>query len=100
MRKAKLTAPPESEPRAEHPHRCTAGHRWQHDGPAATTCRLPIYDAVSGDLPFVGPEECPVCSGRDDLLVRQRHVHYCNICDGDWAHRSEEHTSELQSRGH
>src|SRR5262245_15204293 len=86
MRKAKLTAPPESEPRAEHPHRCTAGHRWQHDGPAATTCRLPIYDAVSGDLPFVGPEECPVCSGRDDLLVRQRHTHYCNICDGDWAH--------------
>ena len=22
-------------PRAEHPHRCTAGHRWQHDGPTA-----------------------------------------------------------------
>ena len=84
--KAKPIAPLELEPRAEHPHRCTAGHRWQHDGPAATTCALPIYDAVSGDLPFVRPEDCPLCSGRNDLLVRKRHTHYCNICDGDWEH--------------
>src|SRR5262249_8354815 len=84
--KAKLIAPRELEPRAEHPHRCTAGHRWQHDGPAATTCRLPSYDPVSGDLPYVERLDCPLCSGRNDLLVRKRHTHYCNICDRDWEH--------------
>ena len=83
----KLIAPSELEPpRAEHPHRCTAGHRWQHGGPAATTCGIPSYDAISGDLPFVGPEDCPVCCGRNDLLVRELHSHYCNMCDGDWEH--------------
>jgi hypothetical protein len=84
--KTKLVAPQEVEPRAEHPHRCTAGHRWQHDGPSATTCGLPTYDQISGDLPFVGHEDCPVCCGRSDLLVRERHSHYCNMCDGDWQH--------------
>src|SRR5207249_853378 len=29
---------------------------------------------------------CPVCSGRSDLLIREPHSHYCNICDGDWSH--------------
>ena len=84
--KTKLVAPLELEPRADHPHRCTAGHRWQHDGPSATTCGLPTYDQISGDLPFVDPEDCPVCCGRSDLLVRERHSHYCNMCDGDWQH--------------
>jgi len=84
--KAKVTAPREVEPRAEHPHRCTAGHRWQHDGPSATTCTIPSYDPVSGDLPFVGPEDCPLCCGRPDLLIRGLHAHYCNMCDGDWTH--------------
>ena len=84
--KTNLVAPLELEPRAEHPHRCTAGHRWQHGGPSATTCGLPAYDQISGDLPFVGPEDCPVCCGRSDLLVRERHSHYCNMCDGDWQH--------------
>ncbi len=84
--RTKLVAPLEVEPRAEHPHRCKAGHRWQHGGPAATTCRIPSYDPISGDLPFVGPEDCPVCSGRSDLLIREPHSHYCNICDGDWSH--------------
>src|SRR5262252_3670692 len=84
--KAKLTAPREVEPRADHPHRCTVGHRWQHDGPSATTCTIPSYDPVLGDLPFVGPEDCPLCSGRPDLLIRGLHSHYCNMCDGDWMH--------------
>ena len=84
--KSKLTSPPEVEPRAEHPHRCTAGHRWQHGGPTASTCGIPSYDPISGDLPFVGPEDCPVCCGRSDLLVRELHSHYCNLCDGDWKH--------------
>jgi hypothetical protein len=84
--RTKVVAPRELEPRAEHPHRCTAGHRWQHDGPAATTCGIPSYDPISGDLPFVGPEDCPVCCGRSDLLVRELHSHYCNLCDGDWKH--------------
>jgi hypothetical protein len=79
-------APPDLAPRAEHPHRCTAGHRWQHDGPTAITCNIPTYDRVSGDLPFVSPADCPVCSGRNDLLIRELHTHYCNMCDGEWDH--------------
>jgi hypothetical protein len=75
-----------SEPRPEHPHRCTAGHRWQHTGPAAMQCAIPAYDPVTGDLPFVPAAECPVCCGRQDLLVRELHPHYCNLCDGDWDH--------------
>jgi hypothetical protein len=79
-------APTDLTPRAEHPHRCTAGHRWQHDGPTAVTCEIPTYDRVSGDLPFVSPAECPVCCGRSDLLIRELHTHYCNMCDGEWEH--------------
>ena len=79
-------APTDVTPRAEHPHRCTAGHRWQHDGPTAVTCDIPTYDRVSGDLPFVGSADCPVCCGRNDLLVRELHSHYCNMCDGEWDH--------------
>ena len=79
-------APTDQTPRAEHPHRCTAGHRWQHDGPTAVTCKIPTYDRVSGDLPFVSPADCPVCSGRSDLLIRELHTHYCNMCDGEWEH--------------
>jgi len=79
-------APSNLMPRAEHPHRCTAGHRWQHDGPTAVSCTIPTYDRVSGDLPFVSPADCPVCSGRSDLLVRELHTHYCNMCDGEWQH--------------
>jgi hypothetical protein len=79
-------APLDLTPRAEHPHRCTAGHRWQHDGPTAVTCEIPPYDRVSGDLPFVSPADCPVCCGRSDLLIRELHTHYCNMCDGEWDH--------------
>jgi len=68
-----------------HPHRCRAGHRWQHADPTAVGCALPTYDST-GNLPGVGPEDCPVCSGRDDVLVRAAHVHYCTLCDGDWIH--------------
>jgi hypothetical protein len=75
-----------SEPRPEHPHRCTAGHRWQHTGPAALQCVIVAYDPVTGDLPYIPASECPVCCGRQDLLVRELHPHYCNLCDGDWDH--------------
>ena len=68
-----------------HPHRCQAGHRWQHAGPTAVTCALPAFDGT-GDLPLVSPQDCAVCCGRDDVLVREIHTHYCNMCDGDWDH--------------
>jgi hypothetical protein len=68
-----------------HPHRCQAGHRWQHAGPTAATCAIPAFDGT-GDLPVVSPQDCAVCCGRDDVLVRGAHTHYCNICDGDWDH--------------
>jgi hypothetical protein len=74
------------EARVEHPHRCTAGHRWQHTGAPAAKCEVPAYDPVTGDLPFVTAADCPVCCGQQDLLVRELHPHYCNLCDGDWDH--------------
>jgi S1-C subfamily serine protease len=69
-----------------HPHRCRRGHRWHHAGPTAVTCEIPSYDAASGDLPYIPPEDCPLCMGREDVLVRDSHRHHCTICDGDWAH--------------
>ncbi len=84
-----LLAPSDVEPRAEHPHRCKAGHRWQHTGSTAVTCGIPAHDLISGDLPIVGSEACPVCCGRKDLLVRELHAHYCNMCDGDWEHEGQ-----------
>ena len=71
---------------AEHPHRCREGHRWQHTGSTAATCEIPVHDAESGDLTFVGAPDCPLCSGREDLLIRDLHSHYCNTCAGDWDH--------------
>ena len=67
-----------------HPHRCCEGHRWQHTGPTAVTCEIPL--AESGDLTLVSAGDCPLCSGREDLLTRDLHSHYCNTCSGDWDH--------------
>jgi hypothetical protein len=49
-------------------------------------CEILAYDPVTGDLPLVPKSACPVCSGRQDLLVRALHPHYCNLCEGDWDH--------------
>ena len=70
---------------AEHPHRCRAGHRWEHTGPTAEGC--PIGRSPSHpDLPNTSPQDCPLCSGREDLLLRASHAHHCAVCDGDWEH--------------
>jgi len=71
---------------AEHPHRCREGHRWQHAGPTALVCEIPVHDSETGDLTLVSEGDCPVCSGREDLLVREPHSHYCNTCAGEWDH--------------
>jgi len=71
---------------AEHPHRCREGHCWQHAGPSAVTCEIPVYDSETNDLTIVSAQDCPVCSGREDLLVRDLHSHYCNTCAGEWDH--------------
>src|SRR6267142_1420740 len=76
---------PMSERGGEHPHRCQEGHRWQHTGPTALTCEIP-HEAASGELSLVGFRECPLCSGREEVLVRDLHSHYCNMCEGDWDH--------------
>ena len=93
MRRVKVFGVPASDPvpvelgpRLEHPHRCAAGHRWQHTGPSAAACQIPTYDQVLGNLPIVTAAECPVCCGRTDLLTRELHAHYCNMCDGEWDH--------------
>ena len=75
-----------SEQDTGHPHRCREGHRWQHTGPTAAACEIPAHDAELGGLPLVSSRDCPVCSGREELLTRDLHSHYCNICEGDWDH--------------
>ena len=69
-----------------HPHRCAAGHRWQHTGPTALTCEIPAHDPESGNLPDAPSTACPRCSGREDLLIQESHSHCCPICEGDWQH--------------
>ncbi len=71
---------------AGHPHRCREGHRWQHAGPTAATCEIPVHDSETDELAIVGAQDCPVCSGREDQLVRELHTHYCNTCAGEWDH--------------
>jgi hypothetical protein len=69
-----------------HPHRCREGHRWQHMGPTAAVCKIAVDDSYTGDLPLVSAPDCPLCSRREDLLKRDLHTHYCNICEGSWDH--------------
>ena len=69
-----------------HPHRCREGHRWQHAGPTALACEIPVHDSETGDLTLVSGQDCPLCSGREDLLIRDLHSHYCNTCSGEWDH--------------
>jgi S1-C subfamily serine protease len=69
-----------------HPHRCREGHRWQHTGPTAVTCKIHVDDSYAGGLPLVSVLDCPLCSGREELLKRGLHTHHCNICEGDWDH--------------
>lgn len=71
----------------EHPHRCRAGHQWHHAGPTADVCPLPTGYAESGDPLCVGTDECPLCSGRDELLRRGPHEHQCPVCLGSWRHQ-------------
>jgi len=61
------------------------GHRWQHTGPTALTCEISPRSRL-GELSLVGFRECPLCSGREEVLVRDLHSHYCNMCEGDWDH--------------
>ena len=74
-----------SEGEEGHPHRCRAGHRWQHTGPTAEECPLGRVSSHS-DLPDTRPQDCPLCTGREDLLLRPRHAHHCVLCEGDWEH--------------
>ena len=69
-----------------HPHRCTEGHHWQHTGPTAATCAIPKHQPESGNLPYVDSQDCPLCSGREELLIRGSHSHHCPVCEGDWTH--------------
>jgi len=73
----------------EHVHPCRAGHRWHHAGPTASTCQLQRYDQDSGDLAYISPHDCPLCTGRDDLLIRGTHSHHCVPCEGNWTHEGK-----------
>ena len=68
-----------------HPHRCREGHTWQHTGPSARTCRIQErVTAVWGRA--ISPEDCPLCTGSKEVLLRGRHAHRCPLCDGPWMH--------------
>jgi hypothetical protein len=75
-----------SDQNTEHPHRCREGHRWQHMGPTAAVCKIAVDDSYTGDLSLVSAPDCPLCSRREDLLKRDLHTHYCNVCEGSWDH--------------
>lgn len=70
----------------EHPHRCRAGHQWHHAGLSADGCRLPTGCTESGEPRYTSTDECPLCSGRHELLMRGPHDHQCPVCVGAWRH--------------
>ena len=69
-----------------HVHRCENRHRWFHAGATVVTCMLPIEGVGAPDAPAVEAVACPICSGREDLLHRERHQHHCELCDATWRH--------------
>lgn len=73
-----------------HLHKCGAGHLWQHVGPTSLRCALAMY----GDL--IPQQDCAVCAGRDDLLIRGPHSHSCFSCRGEWQHKGRCVTNPFQ----
>src|SRR5690625_375658 len=65
---------------------------------------LPLMNAALGKLPCVlpahtpRPEQLALIVGQDDSYIRTKAIGIYH--GGDLSIRSEEHTSELQSRGH
>ncbi len=62
-----------------HHHECYEGHHWQHTGPTAPKCSL--------RLTTISSEDCPTCTGREELLIRGLHGHACLTCDAEWTHK-------------
>jgi hypothetical protein len=76
-----------------HPHQCADGHWWQHTGPTSHGCAITEYsdDAIGFDgewetRRYIGREDCPICTGREELLIRGPHSHDCFTCRGQWRH--------------
>lgn len=65
-----------------HSHKCREGHWWQHTGPTALWCKIPQW----GEDSLISPEDCPICTGREELLIRGPHSHRCTTCRGEWRH--------------
>ncbi len=68
-----------------HGHSCREGHHWTHTGPTALNCKIPVTD----DSEVLYPEDCALCSGREELLIRLQHSHTCGSCDGEWTHEGK-----------
>src|SRR5262245_10589802 len=87
--KAEPTAPtaPTGPSEDGHLHRCRKHHRWFHTGPSSTSCTLTRDDAGWGDAGAIDAAACPMCSGREYVLVRGPHEHRCGFCDGAWRHQ-------------
>jgi hypothetical protein len=77
------TTPPVEPGDAGHTHLCCRHHAWQHTGPSAENCPLPI---LAPDAAVLSEGDCAVCAGRDDLLTRPRHSHHCPFCEVEWIH--------------
>ncbi len=70
-----------------HPHKCEKGHWWQHTGTTAAKCAIPTrYHNSDQYVGYIGSEDCPICTGREELLIRGPHLHYCITCEGKWRH--------------
>jgi hypothetical protein len=69
-----------------HPHHCQAGHHWHHAGPTAELCELPTGYTESDQPLRIRTDECPLCTGRAELLIRGPHEHHCPVCRGNWQH--------------
>jgi len=79
------TQPSVADTEGGHSHRCREGHTWYHAEPAAQACRISEYSSPAWGS-YISPEDCALCTGRDDLLIRGVHVHRCPMCDGPWTH--------------
>src|SRR5262249_30648347 len=50
-------------------------------------CALPVDRAGQVDAALLETSACPLCSGRDELLLRGPHEHHCGFCDATWRHK-------------
>ncbi len=70
---------------AGHSHRCRVGHTWYHAGVTGQACPIREHrNTMLGRSASV--EDCPLCTGGEDLPLRGSHRHRCPMCEVWWTH--------------